>query len=76
MNFFDINNIFFEFLGVKMSYLEFYATLTGLVAVILSVRENVWSWVLGLVNVVLAFVMFLVVQKAQRNRAASSAPAL
>lgn len=62
MNFFDINNIFFELGGVKMSYLEFYATLTGLVAVILSVRENVWSWVLGLANVVLAFIMFYQIQ--------------
>ena len=62
MNFFDINHIFFEFLGVKMSYLEFYATLTGLVAVIFSVRENVWSWVLGLANVMLAFAMFYQIQ--------------
>lgn len=62
MSFFDINNIFFEFWGVKMSYLEFYATLTGLVAVILSVRENALSWVLGLLNVVLAFVMFYQIQ--------------
>ena len=62
MYFFDINNILFEFLGVKMSNLEFYATITGLVAVILSVRENVWSWLLGLINVVLAFVMFYQIQ--------------
>jgi nicotinamide mononucleotide transporter len=45
-----------------MSYLEFYATITGLVAVILSVLENVWSWILGLINVVLAFVMFYQIQ--------------
>jgi len=62
MNLFSINNILFEFLGVKMSYLEFYATITGLVAVILSVLENVWSWMLGLINVVLAFVMFYQIQ--------------
>jgi nicotinamide mononucleotide transporter len=62
MNLFNINNILFEFLGVKMSYLEFYATITGLVAVILSVLENVWSWMLGLINVVLAFVMFYQIQ--------------
>ncbi len=62
MDFFDINNIFFELLGVKMSYLEFYATVTGLVAVILSARENVWSWVVGLANVVLAFIMFYQIQ--------------
>lgn len=62
MEFFDINNIFFELWGVKMSHLEFYATLTGLVAVILSAQENVWSWIVGLVNVVLAFVMFYQIQ--------------
>ncbi len=59
---FDIKSIFFEFMGVKMSYLEFYATISGLFAVILSVRENVWSWILGLLNVVLAFVMFYQIQ--------------
>lgn len=62
MDFFDINNIFFELWGVKMSHLEFYATLTGLVAVILSAQENVWSWVVGLSNVVLAFIMFYQIQ--------------
>jgi nicotinamide mononucleotide transporter len=62
MSFFDINYIFFELWGVKMSYLEFYATLTGLVAVILSAQENVWSWIVGLVNVVLAFIMFYQIQ--------------
>ena len=62
MNFFDINNILFEFLGVKMSYLECFATFTGLVAVVLSVRENAWSWLLGLVNVGLAFVLFYQIQ--------------
>jgi len=62
MSFFDINNIFFELWGVKMSYLEFYATITGLVAVILSAQENVWSWIVGLVNVVLAFIMFYQIQ--------------
>ncbi len=62
MSIFNINYIFFELLGVKMSYLEFYATLSGLLAVILSVKENVWSWILGLINVVLAFIMFYQIQ--------------
>ena len=62
MDFFDINNIFFELWGVKMSHLEFYATLTGLVAVILSAQENVWSWIVGLSNVILAFIMFYQIQ--------------
>lgn len=62
MQFFDINNIFFEALGYKMSYLEFWATVTGGIAVWLSARENVWSWIIGLVNVVLAFVLFYQIQ--------------
>ena len=62
MNFFDINNIFFEALGYQLSHLEFWATITGGVAVWLSARENVWSWIIGLVNVVLAFVLFYQIQ--------------
>ena len=26
--------------------------------VILSAQENIWSWIIGLVNVILAFIMF------------------
>ena len=60
--FFDIKNIWFEALGYQMSYLEFYATLTGGIAVWLSAKENVWSWIIGLVNVVLASIMFYQIQ--------------
>lgn len=60
--FFDIKNIFFVFWGYKMSYLEFWATLSGALAVWLSVKENVWSWILGLVNVCLAASMFFQIQ--------------
>ncbi|WP_428654641.1 nicotinamide riboside transporter PnuC [Runella sp.] len=62
MNFFDINSILFEAWGYKMSHLEFWATVTGAVAVWLSARENVWSWIVGLLNVVLAFVLFYQIQ--------------
>jgi nicotinamide mononucleotide transporter len=62
LSFFDINNIFFEALGYKMSHLECWATVSGGVAVWLSARENVWSWVIGLLNVVLAFVLFYQIQ--------------
>ena len=62
MVFFNIDNIFFEALGYKMSHLEFWATVTGAVAVWLSARENVWSWIIGLFNVVLAFVLFYQIQ--------------
>ena len=61
-NFFDINHIFFEAFGYKMSYLECGATVSGGVAVWLSARENAWSWVVGLLNVVLAFALFYQIQ--------------
>ena len=61
-NIFDIDFIFFEAFGYKMSHLECWATVSGGVAVWLSARENVWSWVLGLLNVVLAFALFYQIQ--------------
>lgn len=61
-NFFDIKNIFFTIWGYEMSHLEFWATVSGALAVWLSVKENVWSWILGLVNVCLACIMFYQIQ--------------
>lgn len=58
MNFFDASNIFFEVLGYPLSYLEFFGVLTGVVAVWLSAKANIWSWPLGLVNVTLFFFLF------------------
>ncbi len=58
----DIKNIFFVVLGYEMSHLEFWATISGGVAVWLSAKENVWSWIVGLVNVVLAFTLFFQIQ--------------
>ncbi len=60
--FFDLTNTFVSILGYDMSHLEFWATLTGGVAVWLSAKENVWSWIIGLLNVMLAFVMFYQIQ--------------
>ena len=62
IQFFDIKNIFFTFWGYPMSHLEFWATLTGGYAVWLSAKENVWSWMVGLINVVLAAIMFYQIQ--------------
>lgn len=62
MSFFDINNIFFETMGYPMSYLEFFGTIAGAVAVWLSAKANVWSWPLGLINVTLFFFLFFQVQ--------------
>jgi nicotinamide mononucleotide transporter len=61
-HFFDINNIFFEVWGYPMSYLEFFGTIAGAVAVWLASKANVWSWPLGLINVTLFFFLFFQVQ--------------
>lgn len=58
VDFFDLKNIFFTVFNYPMSHLEFWATLTGGLAVWLSAKENVWSWIVGLVNVSLASLMF------------------
>jgi nicotinamide mononucleotide transporter len=62
VDFFNINKILFTALGYSMSYLEFFGTLAGAIAVWLSARANIWSWPIGLINVVLFFFLFYQVQ--------------
>jgi nicotinamide mononucleotide transporter len=62
MNFFDIDNVFFTAWNYNVSHLEFYAILSGLLAVGLSGLANVWSWPIGMLNVVLYFFLFFQVQ--------------
>src|SRR5688500_11296213 len=62
MNFFDIDQIFFTIWGYEMSYLEFFGTIAGAIAVCLSAKANVWSWPIGLINVTLFFFLFYQVQ--------------
>ena len=62
MSFFDINSIFFTVLEYPMSYLEFFGTIAGAIAVWISAKANVWSWPIGLINVVLLFFLFYQVQ--------------
>lgn len=62
MFFFDHRSIFFSFLGYPMSYLEFFGTLAGGVAVWLSAKGNIWSWSIGIANVVLFFFLFYQIQ--------------
>lgn len=56
------DSTFFTLFGYEMSHLEFWATVTGGLAVWLSAKENVWSWIVGLLNVCLAFRMFYLSQ--------------
>ncbi len=59
---FNVNNTLFTVLGYDMSLIELIATITGGIAVWLSAKENVWSWIIGLGNVILAFFMFFQIQ--------------
>jgi len=58
----DIENIFFTVLGYPMSYVEFFAVIAGLIAVALSAKANIWSWPIGIVNVVLSAFFYYQIQ--------------
>ncbi|MDW8331850.1 MAG: nicotinamide riboside transporter PnuC [Cyclobacteriaceae bacterium] len=62
MDFFQIHNTFFELWDYPMSYLEFFGTVAGFVAVYLASRAHIWSWPIGIINVVLFFFLFYQVQ--------------
>jgi nicotinamide mononucleotide transporter len=62
VSFFDIHQILFTAWGYPMSYLEFFGTVAGGVAVWLSAKGHLWSWPLGLINVTLFFFLFFQVQ--------------
>jgi nicotinamide mononucleotide transporter len=62
MHFFDIDNIFFTVWNYEVSYLEFFGMLSGIIAVVLSSLANIWSWPIGIINVVLSFFLFFQVQ--------------
>jgi nicotinamide mononucleotide transporter len=62
IHFFSHQSTFFTALGYQMSYLEFFGTVAGAVAVFLSAKANVWSWPIGIINVVLFFFLFYQVQ--------------
>ncbi len=62
MTFFDIDHIFFSLWNYDVSYLEFYGLISGIIAVTLSSLANVWSWPVGIINVVLSFILFFQVR--------------
>ncbi|MGA9649867.1 nicotinamide riboside transporter PnuC [Pedobacter sp.] len=45
-----------------MSYLEFFAVLTGIISVTLSAKANIWSWPAGIVNVFLSAFFYYQIQ--------------
>ena len=57
-DFLSINYTIAEILGYKMSLVELLGTVTGILAVILATQSNIWSWPVGIVNFVLAFILY------------------
>ena len=53
-----LNDIFFTVLGYQMSYLEFFGTLLNLWSVILVVRNNIWTWPVGNIGVIVFAIIF------------------
>jgi len=62
LSLFSIDRIFFTVLGYPMSYIEFFGVMFGLAAVWLSAKANIWSWPIGIVNVILAFFLYYQIQ--------------
>lgn len=62
MDFFNTHSIFFTVLGYPMSYLEFFAVVTGVLSVILSAKASIWSWPVGIVNVFLSAFFYYQIQ--------------
>ncbi len=62
MTIFDIDNTFIKLWGYPLSYLEFFGTVAGIIAVWLSAKANIWSWPIGIINVILSFFLFYQVQ--------------
>ena len=60
--FFDVNTEFFNLLGYSMSYIEFTGVVFGLVAVWLSAKAHILSWPIGIINVILAGILYYQVQ--------------
>jgi len=62
MNFFEMKNIAFQFLGYPISYVELIGTLFGLFSVYFASRANILTWGTGIVNEVFLFILFFQVQ--------------
>lgn len=54
----DINNIAFTILDYPLSYLEMIATLSGIISVIFATKVNIWTWIIGMINVFFLSILF------------------
>jgi len=60
--FFDVNKEFFNLLDYSMSYIEFTGVIFGLIAVWLSAKAHISSWPIGIINVILAAILYFQIQ--------------
>jgi nicotinamide mononucleotide transporter len=60
--FFDIKTIFFTLWGYPMSYIEFFGVVVSGLATWLVARNNVWTWPIAVISVVLFFILFYQIQ--------------
>lgn len=57
-NFFSVDNIVFTILEYPMSYVELLGTVLYLLSVWLIVRQNILTWAIGIISVLLYMVLF------------------
>jgi nicotinamide mononucleotide transporter len=58
IDYLSINYTITEIIGYKISLVEFLGTLAGIVAVVLETRSNIWTWPVGIVNIIFSFFVF------------------
>jgi nicotinamide mononucleotide transporter len=58
LGYLDINRTLFTLFGYQMSYLEFAGSILNLLSVWLVVRNNIWTWPIGNVAVILYALLF------------------
>lgn len=59
---FSIEQTFFNLWDYPVSYIEFIASLAGVIAVYLAAHSNILTWPIGIVNITLFFIIFWQVQ--------------
>lgn len=58
MDFFSIKSVFFTLANYPVSYIEFTGSVAGVAAVWLATRSNIFTWPIGLINIILFFLIF------------------
>lgn len=62
ISFFSVNNTFFTLFGYQMSYLEFFGTILNLWSVWLVTKNNILTWPIGNLGVILFAFLFYQIQ--------------